>query len=141
MPANTGNDPGSITRRVTDDGLSGVSRDGTRPPVLRTGPFTRSLTSPHSMSLEPSPQLATPLTIERYTGNMHGFQAWGARKNPWGTMLKGLCKTLPGLENFHMVGQWAGATIGVSTAAIMARALVQTLCKQEKREFGTSVPG
>jgi phytoene dehydrogenase-like protein len=84
--------------------------------------------------------VATPLTIERYTGNMHGFQAWGARKNPWGTMLKGLSKTLPGLENFHMVGQWAGATIGISTAAIMARGLIKTLCKQEGREFGTSVP-
>jgi phytoene dehydrogenase-like protein len=84
--------------------------------------------------------VATPLTIERYTGNMHGFQAWGPKKNPLGTMIKGLSKTLPGLENFHMVGQWAGATIGISTAAIMARGLVKTLCKQEGREFTTSVP-
>jgi phytoene dehydrogenase-like protein len=85
--------------------------------------------------------VATPLTIERYTGNLHGFQAWGAKKNPWSTMIKGLSKTLPGLENFHMVGQWAGATIGISTQAIMARALIKTLCKQEGREFTTTVPG
>jgi len=84
--------------------------------------------------------VTTPLTVERYTGNIHGFQAWGPKRNPWRTVFSGLSKTLPGLDNFHMVGQWAGATIGLSTAAIMGRNLVQTLCRQDRRPFQTSTP-
>jgi phytoene dehydrogenase-like protein len=81
--------------------------------------------------------VATPLTIERYTGNFHGLQAY-ASKDFLGTMLHGMSKTLPRLENFHMVGQWAGATIGVSTVAVMGRSLVRTLCKQDKKKFVTA---
>jgi len=53
-------------------------------------------------------------------------------------MMKGLGKTLPGLENFYMVGQWTGM-IGLSTAAISARKLVETLCRRGKRPFVTTV--
>jgi phytoene dehydrogenase-like protein len=71
--------------------------------------------------------VATPLTTERFTGSYHGLQAWGAPKGGLTTQFTGISKTLPGLEHFHMVGQWAGATIGVSTAAIMGRKLVESL--------------
>jgi hypothetical protein len=79
--------------------------------------------------------VATPVTVERYTGNWQGLQAWGAPTSGMMTMVKGLSRTLPGLANFHMVGQWAGATIGVSTAAAMGRKLVQRLCKAQRRAF------
>jgi phytoene dehydrogenase-like protein len=82
--------------------------------------------------------VATPLTVERYTGNHHGLQAYGPKQNVLGTMMRGLSKTLPGLQDFHMVGQWAGATIGVSTVAVMGRTLVRTLCKQDGKRFVTS---
>jgi phytoene dehydrogenase-like protein len=42
--------------------------------------------------------VATPLTIERYTGNWRGSEAWFPAKNGLGVMLKGLSRTLPGLE-------------------------------------------
>ena len=81
--------------------------------------------------------VSTPVTVERYTGNWRGMQAW-----PGGgpmDMLKGVSKTLPGLENFHMVGHWALGTIGISTAAIGARQLVEDLCRQDGRRFVTTV--
>ena len=54
--------------------------------------------------------VATPLTTERYTGNYHGYQAWGAPGAGITGIFKGLSKTLPGLSDFYMVGQWALAT-------------------------------
>ena len=81
--------------------------------------------------------VSTPVTVERYTGNWRGMQAW-----PGGgpmDMLSGVSKTLPGLENFHMVGQWALGTIGISTAAIAGRKLVENLCRRDGRRFVTTV--
>lgn len=54
-------------------------------------------------------------------------------------MLKGLSKTLPGLDSFYMVGQWAGATIGIPLVAAMGRSLIQNLCKRDGRRFVASV--
>ena len=83
--------------------------------------------------------VATPLTIERYTGNWHGCQAWFPTRNMVGVMLKGLSRRLPGLEDFYMVGQWAGAAGGLSNAAISGRKLVEGMCKRDGREFVTTV--
>ncbi|MGZ7210009.1 MAG: hypothetical protein ACXVHV_09045, partial [Methanobacterium sp.] len=55
------------------------------------------------------------------------------------TMMSGLSKTLPGLQNFHMVGQWASAMIGISNAAVMGRNLIKELCKKDKKKFKTSI--
>ncbi|MGI9861915.1 hypothetical protein SDD30_11110 [Moorella naiadis] len=52
-------------------------------------------------------------------------------------MLKGVSRTLPGLANFHMVGQWAEGMIGVSTAAVSGRNLIKSLCRRERRSFTT----
>jgi phytoene dehydrogenase-like protein len=83
--------------------------------------------------------VATPLTVERYTGNYHGLQCWGAIKGGMLDMLAGSggIKTLPGLRDFYMVGQWAGGTIGISTVAGMGRNLVAGWCKAEGRRFET----
>jgi hypothetical protein len=83
--------------------------------------------------------VATPLTIERYTGNWHGTQAWMDEGGGVLDMLRGRTKTLPGLEGFYMAGQWAGG-IGISTAAIQGRKAIQTICKRDGRSFVTSVP-
>ena len=45
-----------------------------------------------------------------------------------------LSQTLPGLENFYMVGQWAGLP-GVSTVAAMGRDIVSEICKRDGRHF------
>ena len=84
--------------------------------------------------------VATPVTIERYTGNWRGLQAWGQPGAGLMDMTKGLSKTIPGLESFHMVGHWALATIGISTVAIAARSLVEDLCRRARRPFVTTVP-
>jgi len=78
---------------------------------------------------------STPLTIERFTGNYHGLQAWRVPGGRMGAMLRGFTRTLPGLANFHMAGQWAEAMIGISTAAISGRNAVQRVCKQDGRRF------
>jgi phytoene dehydrogenase-like protein len=83
--------------------------------------------------------IATPLTIERFTGNWYGTQAWMDERGGMLDMLRGRTKTLPGLESFYMAGQWAGG-IGLSTAAIQGRKAIQTICKHDGRRFATSIP-
>jgi phytoene dehydrogenase-like protein len=84
--------------------------------------------------------VATRMTIERYTGNWRGSEAWFPSKGGLGVMLRGLSRTLPGLDNFHMVGQWAGAAGGLPMAATSGRNLIQTLCRRDRRPFATTVP-
>lgn len=79
--------------------------------------------------------VTTPATVERYTLNFHGWQPWPVPEGGMKTMMSGLSKTLPGLQNFYMVGQWASAMIGVSNAAVMGRSLVKELCKRDKKKF------
>jgi phytoene dehydrogenase-like protein len=83
--------------------------------------------------------VTTPLTTERYTGSFQGLQAWSPSGAGFTAMLKGLSKTLPGLDSFYMVGQWAGATIGIPLVAAMGRSLIQNLCKRDGRRFVASV--
>ena len=79
--------------------------------------------------------ITTPVTVERFTHNFHGWQPWGAKEGTMRIMLRGLSKTLPGLKNFYMVGQWAGAVIGVSNAALSGRDLIKELCKKDGKKF------
>jgi len=83
--------------------------------------------------------VTTPVTAERFTNNFHGWQPWEPRVEADKIMRKGLSKTLPGLQNFYMVGHWAGAMIGVSTVALMGRSLIRDICKRDKKKFVTSV--
>jgi phytoene dehydrogenase-like protein len=77
--------------------------------------------------------VVTPLTYERHTGNWRGSpQGW--RPTPR-TALKQLPKTLPGLENFYLAGQWTvpggGLPIGVSTG----RGVVRLICHHDGKPF------
>jgi phytoene dehydrogenase-like protein len=81
--------------------------------------------------------VATPFTVEKYTENFQGQQAWTPPDLANEIMTKGISKTLPNLKNFYMVGQWAGGSIGISTVAIMARNLIQELCKNNGKKFKT----
>ncbi len=83
--------------------------------------------------------VVTPISVEHWTGSYHGYQAWGAPKEYDAIVRKnGVSKTLPGLKNFYMVGQWAGGTIGLNTVCLMGRNLVRELCKKDNRKFKTS---
>jgi phytoene dehydrogenase-like protein len=82
--------------------------------------------------------VATPMTFERYTGTWQGFQASvpGPKFRVFLNILrgKGWCRTLPGLKNFYMIGQWAG-DIGLTTAAIGGRNVIQQICKSNGKHF------
>ena len=84
--------------------------------------------------------VVTPVSVEHWTGSYRGCQAWGAPKE-YAKMIakKGVSKTLPGLQNFYMVGQWAGGTIGLNTVCLMGRNLVRDLCKKDKKKFKTTI--
>jgi phytoene dehydrogenase-like protein len=82
--------------------------------------------------------VATPVTWERYTGNWRGsYEGWlpGAQ----GLMTR-MSKTLPGLDNFYMAGQWVEPGGGLPTAAMSGRNVIQIICKRDKRPFVTTMP-
>jgi phytoene dehydrogenase-like protein len=81
--------------------------------------------------------VVTPVSVEHWTGGYRGFaQPWPPTQELAAEVNKnGVSKNLPGLQNFHMVGQWAGGTFGITTVAVMGRDLVKTLCKQDGKQF------
>lgn len=78
--------------------------------------------------------VATPMTTLRFTGNGIGYSA------PVSAMARALVTghrrspTLPGLGDFHMVGQWAGVA-GVPMVAAMGRDVARMICRADKRAF------
>jgi len=86
--------------------------------------------------------VVTPTTYERYTGNWQGSpMGWMfTTKTPGFGTGKGMRKTLPGLERFHMIGQWVEPGGGLPGVAITGRNLIQILCKQDGKPFATMVP-
>jgi phytoene dehydrogenase-like protein len=82
--------------------------------------------------------VATPLTFERYTGNWRGsFQGW---RETTKTLMMRMSKTLPGLKNFYMAGQWVEPGGSLPTAVMSGRNVTQIICKRDKKSFVTEVP-
>jgi phytoene dehydrogenase-like protein len=87
--------------------------------------------------------VATPLTYERLTGNWQGsFEGWLITTETMSRMLKGRspAKTLPGLDRFHMIGQWTTPGGGLPPAAQDGRNLARLLCARDGRRFVTGIP-
>ena len=83
--------------------------------------------------------VVTPISAEHWTAAYRGCQAWGAPKELQKEVTKnGVSKTLPGLGNFYMVGQWAGGTIGLNTVCLMGRNLIREICKLDNKKFETT---
>jgi phytoene dehydrogenase-like protein len=83
--------------------------------------------------------VATPLTWERYTGNWQGsMEGWLISEKTFPPFR--MSKTLPGLKNFYMVGQWVEPGGGVPTAAMSGRNVIQIICKQDNKRFATTTP-
>ena len=79
--------------------------------------------------------VATPMTWVRYTGNWKAsFEGWMINMDTYGLRMS---KTLPGLENFYMVGQWVEPGGGLPPAATSGRNLAQILCKRDGKRFVT----
>jgi len=79
--------------------------------------------------------LSTPATIIRYTNNWHGsFEGWLPTVD---TFRAKLPRTLDGLSNFYMVGQWLNPGGGLPPCGIDGRRLAKRLCRSEGRRFRT----
>ena len=82
--------------------------------------------------------IATPMTWVRYTGNWRGsYEGWMMSLESL-TMV--MSKTLPGLENFYMAGQWVNPGGGIPTAIMSGSHTVQMICKEDKKKFITTTP-
>jgi hypothetical protein len=83
----------------------------------------------------------TPLTVERFIGAYRGLQSWSPKIGMAELIKNGVSRELPGLGNFHMVGQFASGMVGLMTAALAGRNLVRKLCKEDVKRFVTSKAG
>jgi phytoene dehydrogenase-like protein len=54
--------------------------------------------------------------------------------------LLGVSKTLPGLHNFYMAGQWVEPGGMAPVVAVSGRNVVQMICRHDGRPFVTSEP-
>jgi len=84
--------------------------------------------------------VATPISVEHWTDAYRGYSVpYPAPEKIAKKVTKnGLSKTLPGLQNFHMVGQWAGALYSTNQVCLMGRNLIQQLCKADNKKFLTT---
>ena len=83
--------------------------------------------------------VATPVTFEHFTGNWQGsFEGWIPTVKMVAKSMS-LDKTLPGLENFYMVGQWVQAGGGLPSGVMTGREVIQKLCRKDGRKFTTQV--
>ena len=86
--------------------------------------------------------VATPITYKRFTNNWQGsFEGWLLTTDNMSSMVgKGMSKTLPGLDNFYMIGQWVMPGGGLPPAAQSGRDIIQIICHRDKKSFTTSEP-
>lgn len=77
---------------------------------------------------------ATPLSYERYTGNWQGSSVgWLLTKQTMQMNIRGMDKTLPGLENFYLAGQWVEPGGMVPVVAASGRNAIQLICAADRR--------
>ena len=82
--------------------------------------------------------VTTPYTTWRYTRNYKGaFEGWLPTPEAINTQIS---KTLPGLDNFYMAGQWVMPGGGVPPCLYSGRHVVQILCHRDGKPFTTSIP-
>lgn len=82
--------------------------------------------------------VATPYTFYRYTGNWQGsYEGWLMTPENIRLQMK---KTLPGLDNFYLIGQWVSPGGGLPSGLMTGRHVIQVLCARDKKKFTTSTP-
>ena len=80
--------------------------------------------------------VSTPTTYVRYTANWQGSPD-GWYITPENMSKQTILRSLPGLDDFYMVGQWTQPFAGTVMSALSGRQLIQLLCKQEQKKFVT----
>jgi phytoene desaturase len=77
--------------------------------------------------------VATPFTTWRYTRNRRGaFE--GFAPTPAAVSAR-ISRTLPGLRNFYMAGQWVMPGGGVPPVLFSGRHAIQLLCRSDGCDF------
>lgn len=85
--------------------------------------------------------VATPLSYERYTGNWQGSSCgWLLTRDTMMMMLSGMRKTLPGLANLYMTGQWVEPGGSVPVCAASGRNTIMEICHEDGKAFETAEP-
>lgn len=80
--------------------------------------------------------VSTPYTTWRYTLNHKGaWEGWLMTPEAIRTYIE---RTLPGLSNFYMAGQWVMPGGGVPPCLYSGRHAVQLLCRQDGKPFSTT---
>ena len=81
--------------------------------------------------------VATPATIERYTGNWMGsYEGWLPTPE---TFMKDMPRALPGLDAFLMTGQWVMPGGGLPSGVMTGRQTVQIMCHEDGLKFHTTM--
>lgn len=93
---------------------------------------------PGVSSLVEVTDVATPYTTWRYTLNHKGaYEGWlPTPKN----IMAFIPRTLPGLDNFYMAGQWVMPGGGVPPCLYSGRHVIQILCRRDGKRFVASAP-
>ena len=81
--------------------------------------------------------VATPVTYERYTANWRGaFAGWALTTRKMSMMMgTGMDKTLPGLDDFYMIGQWVEPGGNVELSVASGRDVIKDICGELEQEF------
>jgi phytoene dehydrogenase-like protein len=80
--------------------------------------------------------VVTPYTFWRYTLNHEGaWEGWLMTAKAMRTMVE---RTLPGLSDFYMAGQWVMPGGGVPSCLYSGRHAIQLLCRQDGKGFQTA---
>jgi phytoene dehydrogenase-like protein len=81
--------------------------------------------------------VATPYTTWRYTLNREGaYEGWLPTPS---MLMTPLPRTLPGLRNFYMAGQWVVPGGGVPTCIASGRDAVRIMCARDGRPFRSTI--
>jgi phytoene dehydrogenase-like protein len=84
---------------------------------------------------------ATPLSYERYTGNWQGSSCgWLLTKQTMPMLILGVDKTLPGLRNFYLAGQWVEPGGSVPMVAMSGRNVIRLICHADGQPFVATEP-
>lgn len=82
--------------------------------------------------------VVTPYTYFRYTSSYEGnFMTWLMEKDNQ-NQLNNIPKTINGLNNFYLAGQWVEAVGGLPVAIRSGRDVIQQICHNEERAFVTN---
>ena len=84
--------------------------------------------------------VATPLTYERYTGNLRGSYMTWMLDGGFQRRHRFVPKTVPGLQGFFMASMWTNPPGGLPGAASAGRGVIQLLCAEDRRRFVATMP-